>query len=215
MSRSETVHLLVTSGDGPQECRRAVSLALDRMEQEASDSGIRFSAETPDAADKGKEDPSSCLVTLTGGGGAELARRWLGTVQWTCPSPFRPQHKRRNWFVGVFAIEVSEADEAKPKPQDLKVETFRSGGPGGQHQNTTDSGVRITHLPTGISAISTDERSQHRNRQVAYERLVAKFILRQQEARSRDRSVQNQLHRQLERGNPVRVFKGRQFKEVR
>ncbi|MET3598149.1 peptide chain release factor H [Martelella mangrovi] len=214
MSVPETVRLLVTSGDGPQECRRAVSLVLNRLEQEAADRAIRFDAEIPDAANTGK-DPSSCLVTLAGKGGAELARRWLGTVQWTCQSPFRPQHKRRNWFVGVFAVEVTDAQDAEPKTEDLKVETFRSGGPGGQHQNTTDSGVRITHLPTGVSALSTDERSQHRNRQAAYERLVAKLILRQQEAQSRNRSAQNQLHRQLERGNPARVFKGKHFNEVR
>jgi protein subunit release factor A len=51
------------------------------------------------------------------------------------------------------------------------VDTFRSGGKGGQHQNTTDSGVRLTHLPTGIVVISRSERSQHRNRKLAIERL--------------------------------------------
>jgi protein subunit release factor A len=54
---------------------------------------------------------------------------------------------------------------------ECRVDTFRSGGKGGQHQNTTDSGVRLTHLPTGIVVISRSERSQHRNRKLAIERL--------------------------------------------
>lgn len=52
-----------------------------------------------------------------------------------------------------------------------RVETFRAGGPGGQHQNTTDSGVRLVHEPTGIRVVARRERSQHRNRAVALERL--------------------------------------------
>ncbi len=56
---------------------------------------------------------------------------------------------------------------------ECRVETFRSGGPGGQHQNTTDSGVRLTHLPTGISVTARESRSQHRNRRAALVRLRA------------------------------------------
>lgn len=58
---------------------------------------------------------------------------------------------------------------------ECRVETFRSGGPGGQHQNTTESGVRLVHLPTGVRASARDERSQHRNRQLALARLREKL----------------------------------------
>ncbi len=58
---------------------------------------------------------------------------------------------------------------------ECRVETFRSGGPGGQHQNKTESGVRLVHLPTNVRAISRDERSQHRNRARALERLRKKL----------------------------------------
>ena len=54
---------------------------------------------------------------------------------------------------------------------ECRVETFRAGGPGGQHQNTTESGVRLVHLPTGVRVVARDERSQHRNRSLALERL--------------------------------------------
>ena len=58
---------------------------------------------------------------------------------------------------------------------ECRVETFRSGGPGGQHQNVTESGVRLTHLPTGIRVVSREERSQHRNRERALARLREKL----------------------------------------
>ncbi|MEM7415572.1 MAG: peptide chain release factor-like protein [Gemmatimonadota bacterium] len=64
-------------------------------------------------------------------------------------------------------------DEALLK--ECRVETFRSGGPGGQHQNTTESGVRLVHLPTGVRASSREHRSQHRNRALALRRLRAKL----------------------------------------
>ena len=76
----------------------------------------------------------------------------------------------------------AEADGPVPVPDsdddllaECSVETFRAGGPGGQHQNTTESAVRLTHLPTGIRATARDERSQHRNRATALARLRAKL----------------------------------------
>ncbi|MGD8322651.1 MAG: peptide chain release factor-like protein [Gemmatimonadota bacterium] len=66
-----------------------------------------------------------------------------------------------------------------------RVETFRAGGPGGQHQNTTESGVRLVHLPTGTRVVARDERSQHRNRQLALERLRARLERRNRRAQPR------------------------------
>ncbi len=75
-----------------------------------------------------------------------------------------------------------DADSPPPIPEtdeellaECRVETFRAGGPGGQHQNTTESGVRLVHLPTGLRAVAREERSQHRNRVVALGRLRAKL----------------------------------------
>ena len=68
---------------------------------------------------------------------------------------------------------IPEDDEALLA--ECRVETFRSGGPGGQHQNTTESGVRLVHLPTGVRVTARDERSQHRNRALALRRLREKL----------------------------------------
>jgi protein subunit release factor A len=66
-----------------------------------------------------------------------------------------------------------------------RVETLRSGGPGGQHQNVTESGVRLVHLPTGIRVVSREERSQHRNRERALARLREKLEARRRKAKPR------------------------------
>ncbi len=210
MRDGQQSRLLVTSGDGPRECCRAVSHVLRQMEREALEADIRFEAEISGS----RPEPPSALVTLSGAGAERLSGRWLGTVQWTCQSPFRPHHKRRNWFVGVFGVEDRDYPEAALDPRTLRFETFRSGGPGGQHQNTTDSGVRVTHPETGLSAVSTDERSQHRNRRLALDRLEAKLLLQRHERQARQQSEQSLLHKRLERGNPVRVFRGEMFQEV-
>jgi protein subunit release factor A len=69
-----------------------------------------------------------------------------------------------------------------------RVETFRSGGPGGQHQNVTESGVRLVHLPTGIRVSSREERSQHRNKEIALERLRAKLEALNRRAKPRKKT---------------------------
>ena len=71
------------------------------------------------------------------------------------------------------ALEIPNSDEELLAQ--CRVDTFRAGGPGGQHQNTTESGVRLVHLPTGLRAVAREERSQHRNRARALQRLRAKL----------------------------------------
>jgi peptide chain release factor 2 len=91
-------------------------------------------------------------------------------------SPFDANARRQTSFAAVDVLPEIEGDiEIELRPEDLKRDTFRSGGPGGQHQNKTESGVRYTHLPTGIAAESRSERSQHKNDQMALSLLKAKL----------------------------------------
>ena len=209
---SAEIRLLLTSGDGPRECRRAVMLVLQRMKKEAM--GLKISLEATLAGDTDTDDHASAIIRLTGSASGQLAQRWTGTIQWTAQSPFRPHHKRKNWFVGVFELAEEDAGMEELHPADLKYEAFRAGGPGGQHQNTTDSAVRLTHLPSGLSVISRDERSQHRNRQLALARLQDRLFLERAASQARSKSSENLLHKQLERGNPVLSFKGDRFIET-
>jgi peptide chain release factor 2 len=91
-------------------------------------------------------------------------------------SPFDSNARRQTSFAAVDVMpEIEGTIEIEIKPDDLRRDTFRSGGPGGQHQNKTESGVRYTHLPTGIAAESRTERSQHKNDQMAMSLLKARL----------------------------------------
>jgi peptide chain release factor 2 len=91
-------------------------------------------------------------------------------------SPFDANARRQTSFAAVDVMpEIDGTIEIEIRPDELKRDTFRSGGPGGQHQNKTESGVRYTHIPTGIAAESRSERSQHKNDDMALKMLKAKL----------------------------------------
>jgi peptide chain release factor len=87
-------------------------------------------------------------------------------------------------------------------------ETMRASGPGGQHVNRTESAVRVTHLPTGVQASASEERSQHRNRKLALARLAAKLEEQTERSHGELRQQRWRAHQDLERGNAVRVLRG-------
>lgn len=104
-------------------------------------------------------------------------------------SPFDASNRRHTSFASVYVYPVvEENDEIVINPSDLRIDTYRSSGAGGQHVNKTDSAVRITHLPTNTVATCQSERSQHRNREVALRFLKAKLLKnkRDEEAKKKD-----------------------------
>ena len=97
------VRLHLTSGRGPAECRMAVAHTLRRMRGEADDAGIDI-----DVAEEANSDghgPPSALIMIHGDGAEDFAQRWTGSILWVCRSPVRPNHKRKNWFIGCQEIE--------------------------------------------------------------------------------------------------------------
>ena len=135
----------------------------------------------------------------------------VGSIQWICRSPFRPNHGRKNWYVDVSMIpETEEVDENL----DVKVETFHSGGHGGQNVNKVETGVRVVHLPTGIAVSSTARRSQYQNKQEALRKLFAILRKLNEDAESGQRH-EAWREQKVERGNPVRIYQGLEFTRVK
>ena len=98
-------------------------------------------------------------------------------------SPFDSNARRHTSFASVEVVpEVEDAGEIVIRPEDLKIDTYRSGGAGGQHVNKTDSAVRITHLPTGIVCACQEERSQFLNKETAMQMLKAKLYMIKEQA---------------------------------
>lgn len=99
-------------------------------------------------------------------------------------SPFGSQDKRQTSFVAVDVMpEIDDNIQIEIKRDDIERQTFRSGGPGGQHQNKTESGVRLIHRPTGVVAECRNERSQHKNEEMAWKMLRAKLFRLEEQKR--------------------------------
>lgn len=203
--RKQELWLQVTAGQGPSECAWAVVKVLEQIEQEAKSASLEFRTIEIEAG-PGPGTAQSALISISGNEELEgFGNSWRGTVQWIALSPFRPGHRRKNWFVGIEILEP--VDEKRFDLKAVRWETMRASGPGGQHVNRTESAVRVTHLPTGVQATAMEERSQHRNRKLALARL-SKRLADINTKRSSDSRQKRWLgHQKLERGNPVRIFR--------
>jgi peptide chain release factor 2 len=128
----------------------------------------------------------SATIQVTGPNAFGWLKTETGVHRLVRISPFDAAARRQTSFASIYVYPViDDRIEIEVNPADLKTDTFRASGAGGQHVNKTESGVRFTHIPTGIVAASTQDRSQHRNRVIAMDMLKARLYeleLRKREA---------------------------------
>ncbi len=207
------IWLQITANTGPAECCLAVHKALKRLLQEASQAQVEVSLieEIPGPVAGTLRSVFLKLESAAAGesGAGLLARRWSGSLLWVCPSPYRPLHKRKNWFLSGAIYSA-----AAPLPDsEIRYTATRASGPGGQHVNKTDSAVRATHVASGLSVKVQSERSQHANKRLAGQWLAARLAALGQQAQDEDKAQRRLQHHQSERGNAARVFTGMDFQE--
>ena len=122
-------------------------------------------------------------------------------------SPFDSNARRHTSFAAVDVTpDIEGTINIEIKPDDLRRDTFRSGGPGGQHQNKTESGVRYTHIPTGIAAESRTERSQHKNDANALALLKAKMYKVEEQKRKAETERQYDEKGEVSWGSQIRNY---------
>jgi peptide chain release factor len=194
--------LLLSAGSGPQEVRAFVALLGRRLEALAAAQGLRV---LESEAQGEAVAPRSLRLRLEGESLGALAAE-LGSHALLARSSERGRHARKRWFAHVALL----PEPAAPRPFDpreVRTSAARAGGPGGQNVNKVASAVRAVHVPSGLAVRATAERSQRQNRRLALERLEAQLAQRTtkaQEARTRE---QHALHRALQRGAAVRVYR--------
>ncbi|GAA0802439.1 peptide chain release factor H [Spirilliplanes yamanashiensis] len=199
-----TTDLLLSAGRGPQECAWAVARLATRLESAAARHSLRTRRVSAVPGDR-PGTYRSVVVRIAGAGAAELAAAWTGTLCWQAPSPYRPGHARKNWYVTARPVPAAPAVVPAFAEADVDVVGCRTGGPGGQHRNKASTAARATHRPSGTVVVVDTERQFTLNRRLALD-LLRRRLADHAEAATRSATTARwRLHDDLVRGDPIRT----------
>ncbi|MFN3371879.1 MAG: peptide chain release factor 2 [Sphingomonadaceae bacterium] len=149
----------------------------------------------------------SATILLKGEGAYGWAKTESGVHRLVRISPYDSSARRHTSFASVWVYpEIDDSIEIEINDKDLRIDTYRSSGAGGQHVNTTDSAVRITHLPTGIVVACQTERSQHKNRATAFNMLRARLYEAELQKREAEAQAENAQKTDIGWGHQIRSY---------
>ncbi|PYP29746.1 MAG: peptide chain release factor 2 [Gemmatimonadetes bacterium] len=166
-----------------------------------------FKVEVLDLLEGEEAGIKSAEIQISGRYAYGLLKAEKGVHRLVRISPFDAQSRRHTSFASVFVYPVVDEDiEIEIRDEDLRVDTFRASGKGGQHVNKTSSAVRITHLPTGIVVSCQQERSQHKNKATALKMLKARLYERAVEEREAKKAEVDKQKMDIAFGNQIRSY---------
>ncbi len=175
-----------------------------------------FKTEITDREDGGAAGIQEASVHIKGEYAYGYLRGESGVHRLVRISPYDSAARRQTSFASVDVLpEVDDTIDIVIRDEDLKRDVFRCGGPGGQHQNKTESGVRYTHLPTGVAAESRTERSQHKNDSNAMALLKAKLIRREEEKREAEFAKTYNEKVEVSFGSQIRSYVLQPYQKVK
>jgi peptide chain release factor 2 len=175
-----------------------------------------YKAEVLDTSSGEEAGIKSAIVEVSGPYATGYMKSEHGVHRLIRLSPFDADHARHTSFALVEVMPEAEADlELKMKSDEIKIDTFRSSGPGGQHMQKTSSAVRITHLPTGLVVTSQSERSQYQNKEIALRILSARLLKLELAKREQERAKLKGGHVTAGWGNQIRSYILHPYKMVK
>lgn len=179
---------------------------LQRMYQMFADKND-FRWQITDKIDGDGAGVKSVTLKIIGDNAYGYLKSEMGVHRLVRISPFDANKRRHTSFASVEVMpEIDQNVEIEIRPEDLKVDVYRSGGAGGQHVNTTDSAVRITHLPTGIIVACQQERSQLKNREMAMEMLKSKLLALELDKKMQESLALKGDAKKIEWGSQIRSY---------
>jgi peptide chain release factor 2 len=198
-------YLSINSGAGGTEAQDWAEMLMRMYLRYADHRG--YKAEVIEMTEGDGAGIKSCTMLVEGPYAYGYLKAENGVHRLVRVSPYDANARRHTSFASVFCwAEVEDDINIEVKTDDIKVDTYRSGGAGGQHVNKTDSAVRITHLPTNIIVQCQNQRSQHANRDKAMKMLKAALYEREIELRNKARDEANSSKKAVEWGSQIRSY---------
>ncbi|MEH6723144.1 MAG: peptide chain release factor 2 [Qipengyuania sp.] len=198
-------YLQINAGAGGTESQDWAEMLLRMYARWAERRG--FKVETVEYAAGDQAGIKSATLLIKGENAYGYAKTESGVHRLVRISPYDSSARRHTSFSSVWVYPVIDDDiDIEINPADLKIDTYRASGAGGQHVNTTDSAVRITHQPTGIVVASQNDRSQHKNRATAMNMLKARLFEREMAEREAAASGEYQEKSEIGWGHQIRSY---------